>query len=240
MMMFPQHPMGQRPVSQQFDGAVEVPFQPFGGDAGVRMIIQCFVDAGDGFHLLQHGADVVADEDDGAVVVDFGEELVEACFETLVDVGAGFVENQYGGVGDDGAAKQGTLQLSTAKLSDGAAFEAFETHAGDDLSTLFPLFGGEAGGEGLLDAEAGEDDFFDGNREFPVDGAVLRQVAEEKWRVGSGGLRGAAGRCGDQVRGVEDDFSSCGFQQAEDALDKGGLSAAVGADDTQEITVVDA
>lgn len=231
MMMFPQHPMGQRPVSQQFDGAVEIPFQPFGGDAGVRMIIQCFVDAGDGFHLLQHGADVVADEDDGAVMVDFGEELVEACFETLVDVGAGFVENQYGGVGDDGAAKQGTLQLSAAKLSDGAAFEAFETHAGDDLAAFFPLFGGETGGEGLLDAEAGEDDFFDGNWEFPVDGAVLRQVAEEKWRVGSGGLRGAAGRCGEQVRSVEDDFSSCGFQQAEDALDEGGLSAAVGADD---------
>lgn len=212
MMMFPQHPMGQRPMSQQFDGAVEIPFQPFGGDAGVRMIIQCFVDAGDGFHLLQHGADVVADEDDGAVVVDFGEELVEACFETLVDVGAGFVENQYGGVGDDGAAKEGALQLSAAKLSDGAAFEAFESHAGDDLTTLFPLLGGEAGGEGLLDAEAGEDDFFDGNREFPVDGVVLRQVAEEKWRVESGGLRVAAGRCGERVRGVEDDFSSGGFQ----------------------------
>ena len=69
--MFLQDAMGQVAVSQQLDGAVEVLLQPLACDACVGVVVQCFVDAGDGFYLLEHGADVVADEDDGAVAVDF-------------------------------------------------------------------------------------------------------------------------------------------------------------------------
>jgi len=67
MVMLSQDAVRQCPVSEQFDWAVEVPFQPFRSDTGVRMVIQCFVDTGDRFHLLQHGADIVADEDNGTL-----------------------------------------------------------------------------------------------------------------------------------------------------------------------------
>ena len=78
MTMLAQHPVRQCAVSQQLDRAVEVPFQPFGVDACGRVIVQCFVHAGDVLYLLQHRPDVMADEDDGAVAVDLRQQLVEA------------------------------------------------------------------------------------------------------------------------------------------------------------------
>ena len=83
MTMLAQHPVRQCAVSQQLDRAVEVPFQPFGVDACGRVIVQCFVHAGDVLYLLQHRPDVMADEDDGAVAVDLRQQLVEADFLEL-------------------------------------------------------------------------------------------------------------------------------------------------------------
>ena len=73
MVMFTENAVWQRAVSQQFDGAVEVLFQPFCRDARVGVVVQCFVDTGDGLYLLQYGADVMADEDDGAFLVYFSQ-----------------------------------------------------------------------------------------------------------------------------------------------------------------------
>ena len=124
MMMFTENAVWQRAVSQQFDRAVEVSFQPFCGDARVRVVIQCLVDAGNGFHLLQYSADVVTDKDDGAFFVNLRQQFVEPGniyifqtsvlsefpgFEAFVDIRAGFVKNQYRRVGDDGASQQCTL-----------------------------------------------------------------------------------------------------------------------------------
>ncbi len=106
MMMFTENAVWQRAVSQQFDRAVEVSFQPFCGDARVRVVIQCLVDAGNGFHLLQYSADVVTDKDDGAFFVNLRQQFVEPGFEAFVDIRAGFVKNQYRRVGDDGASQQ--------------------------------------------------------------------------------------------------------------------------------------
>lgn len=97
MMMFTENAVWQCAVSQQFDGAVEVSFQPFCGDACVRVVIQCLVDAGDGLHLLQHSADVVTDKDDGAFFVNFRQQFIESGFKTFVDIRAGFVKDQYRG-----------------------------------------------------------------------------------------------------------------------------------------------
>ena len=58
-MMLSQYPVWQCAMSQQFYGAVEVAFQPFFGDARIGVVVQCFIDAGDRFHLLQHCAYVV-------------------------------------------------------------------------------------------------------------------------------------------------------------------------------------
>lgn len=146
--MFTENAVWQRAVSQQFDRAVEVSFQPFCGDACVRVVIQCLVDAGNGFHLLQYSADVVTDKDDGAFFVNLRQQFVEPGFEAFVDIRAGFVKNQYRRVGDDGASQQCTLQLSAAKLPDGTVFESFESHAGDDMLAFFSLLGSEAGGKG--------------------------------------------------------------------------------------------
>ena len=71
------------------------------------MVVQGFVDAGNGLDLLQHRADVVADENNGAILVYLCQQFVEAGFETLVDVCAGFVENHHLRVGDDGTAPGG-------------------------------------------------------------------------------------------------------------------------------------
>ena len=73
VMMLAQYPMRQCAMSQKLYGAVEVTFQPFAGNARIGMIIQRFVDAGNGFYLLQYRAYVVADEYDGAIFVDFGQ-----------------------------------------------------------------------------------------------------------------------------------------------------------------------
>ena len=73
------------------------------------MVIQCLVDAGDGFHLLQYSANVVTDKDDGAFFVNLRQQFVESGFKTFVDIRAGFVKNQYRRVGDDGASQQCTL-----------------------------------------------------------------------------------------------------------------------------------
>ena len=114
MMMFTQNAVRKRPVSEQFDRTVKVLFQPFGGDPRIGMIIQSFVDTGDRFHLLQHRADVVTDKDNGTFFINFRQQLVEACFETLVDIRAGFVQNKHGRVGDYGASQKRALQLSAA------------------------------------------------------------------------------------------------------------------------------
>ena len=151
MMMFTENAVWQRAVSQQFDRAVEVSFQPFCGDARVRVVIQCLVDAGNGFHLLQYSADVVTDKDDGAFFVNLRQQFVEPGFEAFVDIRAGFVKNQYRRVGDDGTSQQCALQLPAAKLPDGTVFESFESHAGDDMLAFFSLLGSETGGEGFLD-----------------------------------------------------------------------------------------
>ena len=58
-----QYAMGEIAVSQQFNGASEVLFQPFGGNFCIGVIIQCFVDTGYCLHVLQDSADIVAYQD---------------------------------------------------------------------------------------------------------------------------------------------------------------------------------
>lgn len=108
------------------------------------MVVQGFVDAGNGLDLLQHRADVVADENNGAILVYLCQQFVEAGFETLVDVCAGFVENHHLRVGDDGTAQEGTLQLSAAQSADGTLLNAFQPHAGYHGRGFLAVSGGEA------------------------------------------------------------------------------------------------
>lgn len=221
MTMLAQHPVRQCAVPQQLDRAVEVPFQPFGVDACGRVIVQCFVHAGDVLYLLQHRPDVMADEDDGAVAVDLRQQLVEAGFEALVDVGARLVENKQLRVADDGSSQQGALQLSAAQLSDGPVFKSLESHAVDHLSGFLAVTVIETAGQRLLGAESREDYLENRDGEGAVDRVVLREIARREWFV------------------IFDDFSSCGAKQSQNAFDKSCLASAVGPDDTEEIVLVD-
>ena len=151
--MLAQHAVGQHAVSQQFYGAVEVAFQPLLGDAGVGVVVQGLVDARHRLDLLQDGADVVADQDDGALAVNLLQQLVEARLEALVDVGAGLVEDDHLGVGHHGPSQQGTLQLSAAQFSDGSPLQPVQSHAGHDPARLFALLAGETLEEALLAVE---------------------------------------------------------------------------------------
>lgn len=83
MTMLAQHPVRQCAVPQQLDRAVEVPFQPFGVDACGRVIVQCFVHAGDVLYLLQHRPDVMATRMMAPVAVDLRQQLVEAASKRL-------------------------------------------------------------------------------------------------------------------------------------------------------------
>ena len=223
-----QDAVGQVAMAQQLDGTVEVLLQPLARDARVGVVVQRLVDAGDGLHLLEHGADVVAHEDDGTVAVDFGQQLVEACFEAAVQVGGRFVEDDDLGVGDDGPSQQGALQLSAAQGADGLLLHSLQPHAGDDLGGLGALVGSEACAEALAAAEAREDDFLDGDGKLTVDGCVLGQVADGKRRLSVG-----------RALRMEGDGAALRLQQAEDALDECGLTTSVGADDSQKVAVVD-
>ena len=226
MAVLLQDAMGQIAVAQQLDGTVEVLFQPLARDARVGVVVERFVDAGDGLHLLEHGADVVADEDDGAVAVDFGQQFVEAGFEAAVQIGGGLVEDDHFGVGDDGASQQGTLQLSAAQGADGLLLHAFQSHAGDDAGGSLAFLGAVACAEALAAAQAGENDLLDGDGELAVDAGILGQVTD-----GKGSLF--------VLLRMEGNSAALGFQQAEDAADECRLSASVGTDDAQEVTVVD-
>ena len=89
-------------------------FQPFGGDFSVRMIVQGAVYAGDGLYILEYGADVVADQHDGAFTVDVFQQGIEFGFKPLVDVCIGFIQDNQLRARYDGPSQQSPLELSAA------------------------------------------------------------------------------------------------------------------------------
>ena len=119
-------------------------FQPFGGDFSVRMIVQGAVYAGDGLYILEYGADVVADQHDGAFTVDVFQQGIEFGFEPLVDVCIGFIQDNQLRARYDGPSQQSPLELSAAQLTDGPLFQPFQSHTGNGSFYLPVLFGGES------------------------------------------------------------------------------------------------
>ncbi len=148
MLVFFQYPVRQRPVSQQFDRAVEVAFQPFFRNARIGMVIQCLVDAGNGLDMLQYRADVVADENNGAIFVNLRQQFVEPGFETFVDVRAGFVENHHRG--SEMMARPSSARCNCPPLKRPmTVLESFEPHAGDHVLAFLAVLGSEAGSKGF-------------------------------------------------------------------------------------------
>ena len=61
--MFPQYPVRQCSMSQQLYGAVEIAFQPFAGNAGIGVVVQCFVDTGYCLHVQLDSDYIVSYQD---------------------------------------------------------------------------------------------------------------------------------------------------------------------------------
>ena len=103
--MFRQYAMRQSSMPQQFYRAIEVPFQPFFAYTRVGMVIQRLIHASDGFHLLQHCADVMADKNDSAIMVNFSQQFVKPGFEAFVYIRTGLVEDNKCRIGNDGTSQ---------------------------------------------------------------------------------------------------------------------------------------
>lgn len=86
MLVILQYPMRQVAVADQLDRAGVFLVQPFGGNIRSGMVMEGLVDASDVLDHAEHGANVVRDQDNGALTVDLFQQLVEMGFEPLVDV----------------------------------------------------------------------------------------------------------------------------------------------------------
>ncbi len=126
---------------------------PLHGHLRVWVIVERAVDAGDAFHRLEDGADVVADKDDGTLAVDFLKQFIKFGLETLVDVSVRLVKNDHVRLGDDGTPQQGTLHLSAAELADGTPFKPLQPHACHHLLHTGMMSGREALQQALLPAQ---------------------------------------------------------------------------------------
>lgn len=78
--------MRQVAVADQLDRAGVFLVQPFGGNIRSGMVMEGLVDASDVLDHAEHGANVVRDQDNGALTVDLFQQLVEMGLEPLVDV----------------------------------------------------------------------------------------------------------------------------------------------------------
>ena len=101
--------------------------------------MQMVVHAGDVLHVVEHLGDVVAHDDDGALLVDLLQHLVHLFLESSVDVGVGFVEDDNVWLGDDGTSEEHTLELSTAQSTDMTVFQVGELHTVEGVEYLLVL-----------------------------------------------------------------------------------------------------
>ena len=109
MRMIFQYAMRQMAMPHQFDRTTEVFSQPFGRYLRIGMIIERSIHTGYRLHILKNGSDVVTDEHDGTLAVDFLQQGIELRFKLLVDVGIRFIQNQDLRIGNQGTPQQRTL-----------------------------------------------------------------------------------------------------------------------------------
>ena len=135
-------------------------------------------------------------------------------------------EYQQTRLGDDGPAEQRPLHLSARDLADGAAGRFGDARHLEQFDGPGSVAGGVAAGEALDGLQPGENRLRDGDGERTVEYGLLGQVADQR---PAGPLREFGG---------EPDLAAVG-NTAQNSLDQRGLSAAVGADDADEIPVGD-
>lgn len=127
VMMFTENAVWQRACPSSSMGRLK--FLQHSVERLYGVVIQCLVDAGNGFHLLQYSADVVTDKGDGAFFVNLRQQFVETGFEAFVDIRAGSSRMLPKGREWHVPAVRVALPPS---LSDGTVFESHRNYTGGD------------------------------------------------------------------------------------------------------------
>ncbi len=169
---------------------------------------------------------VVGDEDADPFAFEVADHRLDVVDGQGIDVGEGLIEQKQGGLDDEGA---GDLKASALSAGEAAGFflgEGGEVElAEEDLEAVFALLGGDV--EGLEDAE---DVLFDG--EVAEDGGLLGEVAHAHF------CTLVDGEVGDLLS-VEEDFAGVGLDEADGHVEGGGLTGAVGAEESDDFPFAD-
>lgn len=167
------------------------------------------------------GGNAMGDEEGGAAVHDGGEVSEDLLFGDGVDAGEGVVEDENGGVAEDGAGDGGALLLATGESD--AAFADFGGVAGGeggDVVGETALAGGLGDGFGVGAGYAEGDVFGEGGAE---EEGFLRDEADGGAELGEAEST--------DVDAVEEDAAGGGVEQPGEEVEEGGLAGAGFADD---------
>lgn len=189
------------------------------------MSVDVPVDADDLLDDAGDGSDVVRDHDDGHSFVQFAQGVVKLLFELVVNEIGGLIEDQQPGVGDNGSGEHGALHLAAGNFADGSSCDLFESRFDDELHGPAFVLARVGGPEPVSALESGEDDLEDRDWECAVEVRDLGHVSDETFAAA-------------EEFGGEPDGTRVG-DSSEDSLDQGGFTAAVGADDAEEIPFAD-
>lgn len=114
-------------------------FELYHRNIGVVVVVKRMVDTGHMFYIVKYFCYVVADNDDGTVLVYLVQHFIHLSLKPLVDVGVGFVQHDDIGMGNDGPGQQNTLQLAAAERTDVTVLEIFQFHLSECLFHLCVL-----------------------------------------------------------------------------------------------------
>ena len=73
------------------------------------VVMEMMIYAGDVLNVIEHFGYIMAYDDNGALPVDLFQHLVHLLLESAVDVGVGFIEDDYIGLGYDGTCQEHSL-----------------------------------------------------------------------------------------------------------------------------------
>jgi len=186
------------------------------------VVVELAVQAGNLVHVDRDGADIVGGHDDGQALFQLRQQLIELRLHGGVDAGGRLVQEQQLGLRHQRPGHENALLLSPGQPANLLALEFQHPHAGQR-----PLRGGlihlavAVEQPGVIIAPH-QGNVPDAGREVPVEGGVLRHVADA-----------AAHLCG----GFSKDRYRAGHRlyQSQQQLEQGALAAAVGADDAQKV-----
>jgi hypothetical protein len=167
------------------------------------------------------GGEAVGDDDGGAVFHELIQGILDEAFALGIEAAGGFIQDQDGGIGEDGAGDGDALALAAGKLGAALADEGVIPFGhGLDEEMGVGLFGGFV-------------DFGLGGVGFAVGDVFADAAAKEEDFLGDEGEVLAEGGQGHVLDGlaIHENSAAGGLIKAVEQGDGGGLATATGADD---------